>query len=92
MALYKPGDRVLVRADLERHQRYPMEEGGGGNTVNEIMLELAGFVCTIRRVDTGGQYRLEEDSGEWRWTDGMFVGLAEECEDFDIPDGCGCLV
>lgn len=67
-----------------------MEDDNGSNNVNAEMSRFAGLVCTIRYISPNGQYHLKEDP-RWCWTDGMFVGLADECEDFDIPDGCGSL-
>lgn len=78
MAKYKVGDRVVVRKDLSRRERYYMDDSPIiGNSVTPSMYELRGCVVTITGFD--GQYFVAED--EWRWTDGMFEGLESDFEE-----------
>lgn len=68
---YKPGDKVMIRADLSEEANYADENDGGGMSVAEKMLDYAGKVVTIARC-IGTYYEIEEDDGEWCWTIGMF--------------------
>ena len=62
---YKPGDKVVVRKDLEAHKDY-----GEGVAVSE-MVERAGQTVTISRITFhGAKYNIVEDI--WNWTDEMF--------------------
>lgn len=66
---YKVGDKVKVRSDLEKHKGY------GGWYTSEGMVKIRGEIVTIRGVKSSS-YELEEN--DFRWTDEMFEGLAEE--------------
>lgn len=66
---YKAGDKVRVRSDLEKHKEY------GGWYASEGMAKMRGEIVTIREVKSSS-YELEEN--DFRWTDGMLEGLAEE--------------
>ena len=66
---YKVGDKVRVRSDLEKHKAY------GGWYTSEGMVKMRGEIVTIRGVKSSS-YELEEN--DFRWTDEMFEGLAEE--------------
>lgn len=73
MAKYKVGDRVRVRSDLERGKRYEMADQVNPDAAVSEMEELRGLVVTIASV--GQKYCIEEDDGNWFWTDDMFTGL-----------------
>ena len=75
---YKPGDRVVVRHDLEEGKRYYMDDGGLCDIATSEMVELAGQTVTIRErpSPTDGKYYIKE--GRWYWTDDMFEGLESE--------------
>lgn len=80
MALYNPGDRVVVRHDIEENRRYFMV---GDHTISDVatsgMVRLAGQVCTIGEVTSYGKYRIKEYGANW--TDEMFFGKALELDD-----------
>lgn len=76
---YHPGDKVMVRPDLNRNRRYRMTSGAskgvGGYLVMPAMERQAGKVLTIKDIaamESG--YHLEEIG--FGWSDDMFVGLA----------------
>lgn len=89
MAKYKVGDKVRVRSDLRRFddgqfipKLYYMEnDETESNTVVPVMLDLAGKIVTIKKVER--QYKIDDST--LSWTDEMFEGLAEEPE-FHIYD------
>lgn len=83
--LYKPGDIVAVRSDLEKFVKYYMDDDVQWNYVVESMLLLCGKEVTITRL-SDGQYRIEEDGGAWRWTDGMFDGIPAKEKVFEAED------
>ncbi len=66
----KPGDKVRIRPDLEEGDAY-------GIYCNSSMEKMAGRIVTIRRHTGEGdgyrKYSIEEDGGDWTWTDKMFV-------------------
>lgn len=83
--LYQPGDRVIVREDLENGEQYCMSDDKGcAARAVAAMIRFAGQVVTIRGFFLG-RYQIEE-APEWVWTDEMFVGLEEEPEMFDVED------
>ena len=72
---YKPGDTVSVRADLKYNTDYYMRSGPNKDTALiavSNMVDLAGKIVHISEYSASGQYRVEEDSDRWRWTDEMF--------------------
>lgn len=72
---YKPGDAVRVRFDLKYNTDYFMWSGPKANTALiavSNMVDLAGKIVHISEYSTSGEYRVEEDSERWRWTDEMF--------------------
>lgn len=71
---YQIGDKVRVRADLER-KTYYMADGVTGDVAIPSMVEWAGKVVTIKAYDDD-KYRIEEVA--FNWTDEMFEGLANE--------------
>ena len=68
---YKIGDKVRVREDLIAEKQY-----GKDFFVSE-MNPFKGQIVTIKIVKDGG-YVIEEDSGEWYWTEGMFSGKVSQ--------------
>ena len=73
------GDKVTIRPDLEETVSSEIQYG-----VNDEMVEYAGRVCTIKRVDRGDyeitkpgedgcRYKIEEDEGFYSWSSEMFV-------------------
>lgn len=87
MALYNPGDRVIVRPDIQSGIRYTMRDDKEyRDVVTHEMEELAGQVVTIRMADIGGYY-IHED--RWHWTDDMFSGKAVELDDPSIGSTSG---
>ena len=68
---YKVGDKVRVREDLIAEKQY-----GKDFFVSE-MNPFKGQIVTIKIVKDGG-YVIEEDSGEWYWTEGMFSGKVSQ--------------
>ncbi len=82
--LYKKGDRVVVRPDLNGNDTYHMSDQDMWNVATEEMVALAGRVVTISHV--GRQYEVEEDPCGWDWTDEMFIGLESGLDDdWDAP-------
>ena len=68
---YKIGDKVRVREDLIAEKQY-----GKDFFVSE-MNPFKGQIVTIKIVKDGG-YVIEEDSGEWYWTEGMLSGKVSQ--------------
>lgn len=82
--MYKPGDKVMVRPDLNRREVYRMKSGryNGDFTYNVVdqMVDQAGKVLTILGPRDGGAgYSLEEF--DYGWTDEMFISINECCCD-----------
>ena len=72
---YKPGDVVRVRSDLTYNTDYYMRSGPKANTALiavSNMAKLAGKIVHISEYSASGEYRVEEDNEQWRWTDEMF--------------------
>ena len=67
---YQVGDKVVVRADLRIGRFY------GADTFVASMSDFMGTSVTISKVLGEGMYNIEEDTG-YRWTDEMFVDLAD---------------
>ena len=77
--LYKVGDKVMVRKDIQEDDRCHMvscveSPGYKGMYVNDDMAAKAGNFVTIRAIiedeDCGYKYKIKEDG--WSWTDEMF--------------------
>ena len=63
---YKVGDKVRIRRDLMRFERY------GSQTFVKQMEKYKGMPATISKVFSDNYY-IKEDKGEnWSWTDEMF--------------------
>lgn len=82
--MYKPGDKVMVRPDLNCREVYRMRSGryNGDFTYNVVdqMADQAGKVLTILGPrDEGAGYSLEEF--DYGWTDEMFISINECCCD-----------
>lgn len=80
--MYKPGDKVMVRPDLNCREVYRMRSGryNGDFTYNVVdqMADQAGKVLTILGPRDGGAgYSLEEF--DYGWTDEMFISINECC-------------
>lgn len=80
--MYKPGDKVMIRPDLNCREIYYMRSGryNGDCTYNAIdqMVDMAGEVFTIKGPRDGERgYTLEEFG--YGWTDEMFVPINECC-------------
>ena len=77
--LYKVGDKVMVRKDIQEKGCYHMvscteSPDYKGMYVNYAMAAKAGNFVTIRAIiedeDCGYKYKIKEDG--WSWTDEMF--------------------
>lgn len=68
---YKPGDKVMIRSDLQEDVDYAEENSGNGLNIASDMLEYAGQVVTIAH-NRQFYYGVEEDDHEWNWSIGMF--------------------
>lgn len=82
--MYKPGDKVMVRPDLNCSEIYRMRSGryDGEYTYNAIdqMVDQAGEVFTIKGPRDGERgYTLNEIG--YGWTDEMFISINECCCD-----------
>ena len=80
---YKPGDKVKIKS----FDWYIANECGGlimcdGITFHERMIKLCGKELTIDLVYTNDEgtslYIMKEPETQWRFTDSMIEGLAEE--------------
>lgn len=70
--LYKVGDKVRVKFNLEAGKHY---ERGGHNPplfCNQCMAQFAGAICTIKSAYARGAYTLEEDTQNFLFAAGMF--------------------
>lgn len=80
-ALYKPGDRVLIKSKYD--------EGADTSSYKffftpQMLNTFGGHVCTIESVsyyghnnlyqvkDDGYEYRIKEDNVQYSWSSGMF--------------------
>lgn len=75
MPKYKPGDRVVVRSDLERRKYYmehdkSVSDKSVFDSVVGSMLYFSGKTVTIKHI-VYGKYVIEELPGFY-WTDEMF--------------------
>ena len=65
---YKIGDKVRVREDLVANQRY------GDDVFDPVMDSFKGQIVSIKTVYKN-KYTIEEDCGDWYWTDEMFLPI-----------------
>lgn len=78
-AKYKPGDKVVVRPDLE-HKRYYMEHDKSiCDSAVGSMFRFQGKTVTIKYI-MHGKYIITELPGIY-WTDEMFVDSLIKCEE-----------
>ena len=68
MTIYKVGDKVKVREDLEAGRVY------GNDGCTGEMTKYAGKIVTIKKIrnDEFNVYSIKEDKGNWNWTEEMF--------------------
>lgn len=75
---FKVGDKVIVKRNLDIEQTYTMEcEKPHEDSAVTQMAKFRGNEVTISSIelsypDRNKFYHIEEDNGEWNWTDGMF--------------------
>lgn len=79
--MYKPGDKVTIRSDLEEYECYFMlsgpKKGKGMFCTVPSMVAQAGKIFTIEKIlEDGRGYQLKEC--HFGWTDSMFES-ANEC-------------
>lgn len=67
---YKVGDKVRVRSDLEKFEKY------GGYTFTGEMNAYKGMTAAITKVN-GNAYAIDLDNKKWAWTDEMFEPVEE---------------
>jgi hypothetical protein len=78
---FKVGDKVRVRKDLVDEQKY------GGQCFVYDMSKFMDKIATIKSV-YNSCYCIEEDGGEWFWTDEMFESNVINCfTKADLKDG-----
>ena len=80
---YHPGDKVMVRPDLNKNKTYLMTSGPSKGVesyfVTSIMERQAGKIFTIKDIAAAEDgYHLEEI--EFGWTDEMFVTKPFVCK------------
>ena len=70
---HKVGDKVKIRCDLGKYDRYSMyHDKKNANSVASDMVKFIGKTMTISRITDNEQYLLKESSTTWNWTDEMF--------------------
>lgn len=72
MPKYIPGDRVVVRSDLEPRKYYMENDKSVSDSAVSSMFRFSGKTVTIRHI-VYGKYVIEELPGIY-WTDEMFEG------------------
>lgn len=73
--MFKIGDKVRVREDLQPYKLYTMKGNSGGVAVAiGSMLNYRGKTVTIAQ-GSNLSYLIAEDDGCWIWVDGMFETL-----------------
>lgn len=70
--LYKVGDKVRVKFNLEAGKHYERTDGIPRLFCNQWMSQFAGKICTIKSVQTGNAYTLEEDIENYFFAGSMF--------------------
>lgn len=81
--LYKEGDKVLVRADLEDKCYYMSDKADYWWACGDMFAQ-AGKVVTITAA-TKCYYNIAEDEGVSYWSDEMFSGLAADLVPVSVP-------
>ena len=83
--IYKKGDRVIVRPDLNTMVQYEdFNDPSVIDVATTEMCKLRGTMVTIRDAYYDrGKYEVKEDDGAFWWVDGMFLDQREEPEPFD---------
>ncbi len=82
--LYKPGDAVRVRGDLEMNRSYYMRSGPNAGEesdyVWEEMMTMCGKLVHIDHISFFGSYKIKECDG--LWDDEMFEKITRQlrCE------------
>lgn len=89
MSLYHVGDVVIIRDDLVAGEHYASHDSHGDSLYcNYEMADLRGKTATILRVretlSGATRYRIDADSEDWMWTDGMFSGFASDELEIEI--------
>jgi len=70
---YKVGDKVKIRCDLGKYDRYSMyHDKESSNSVASDMVKFIGKIMTISQITDNKQYHLKESGFNWNWTDEMF--------------------
>lgn len=87
MAMFKVGDRVIIRNNLESIRAQLVKNGLRGVGVNRRMEEMSGKEVVIAQIDDrsahlergsdGVGYRILEDSGSFIWLCDFFESTAE---------------
>lgn len=82
--LYKPGDTVIIRSDLQLGATYYSADGNSCDNVVDDMIELAGKTVEIKSTTTHGKYRLS--GNDYNWVDGMFADLIGDDNQLEVDD------
>ena len=84
MTTYQPGDKVIVRDDLDciNYAMYDTDNPRKMSVVDE-MLSFRGREVTITEIDDF--YYIAEDDGIFHWSDDMFSGRADDSQLEDDP-------
>lgn len=70
--LFKPGDKVMIRADL-KHAEYSNVSNDITDSAVPQMLQYAGHITTIVKYNIrDNEYILLIDNGQFWWTERMF--------------------
>ena len=83
---YKPGDKVRVIDHFVKEREYNMVSGPGHGCFTTVKWSyeersrLADSIVTISGYYENQRYQIKETGCRMNWTDGMFVGLADESE------------
>lgn len=85
---YKVGDKVRVRSWESMEKEFRLTVNGnieaGAATFLHKMAGFCGKIVTIKEISID-LYRIEEDNGEWNWTDEMFEPVAFDWDAFKNP-------
>ena len=84
--LYKVGDKVVIKTDLNTYEDYYMSDSEECCYVTEEMLEFTGRIATITGTTPYGYHIAEcdDEDNSWLWTDEMLLSL-EEVETPAVP-------
>ena len=90
MLMYRPGQQVVIRSDLEIGKIYEDRTSCCGyDKIKDTFVRSVDFIATIKKLLYGGYMMegpLNEDTGSWAFNDAMLVGLASEVLGPEIPD------